>query len=201
MKVLLPLFIMLLAPLAPAAFAQNLDSDQLRGQVQSVDEASRTLRVKVLEAGSGIDARKGSVESYQVPRDADVHYEIDSIVYQPFDGFRLSDIEEGDHVVLEFADTANRSTVTNVRNTDPQNVATRDRIQREGQRVDSDTLQDRRQVADRDRDTSRSERQMASRETTSRRSGLPDSASNLPKLALLGLLFAGLAGTVRLFRS
>jgi hypothetical protein len=192
MKALLPMLTMLLALLSPAAFAQALNDDQLSAEVQSVDEASRTLEVKIIDAGADIEANPGDVESYYVGTDTDIRYEIDSLLYETYADFKLSEIERGDRVILDFDDAANRTGVRTVRNVESRNVATRERIISEGRRVEDDTA-----AGERDR----TERQLAAQDDRSTRTALPDSASALPALALIGLLLAGVAGVLRRLRN
>ena len=180
-------------------FAANvfaIENDRIRGEVLSVDAVDRTLRVKITEVGSDIDAQVGSTQSFVVPADVPIEYEIDRRVYSPNRDFDLSEMRSGDRVLLDF-DTTDPNRIVKLRNEETTNVATRDRIRTNGR--PSTSSDDR--MAGNDRDTMPDDNQLASNDRSTRdRSALPDSASSLPLMGLLGVLFAVLALATRLAR-
>ncbi len=181
---ILTCFVLLLA--APAA--HGIQSDQIRGEIVAVDASERSLTVKITESGSNIETAEGTTKTYHVPRDVPIEYDIDTRRYSVYDNFDFADIRAGDRVLMDFDLLQDTDTVISFRNEETLNVAARDRIRTEGRLVDND-------------DFNESDQRMAYNDSSNQRSSLPDSASGLPMFALLGLLFAGLAGAVRLTRS
>lgn len=176
MKQVLTTIAMLLAIAMPAVYA--IDSDQVRGEVTEVNTDTRQISVRVLESGADQAARVGQIETYDVPPGTNFEYEVDSVLYRLTDTLDLSDLSEGDRLLLDFAEVDQRREATNVRNEETQDMAMRDRAKNEGTPVDDDKIE----------------------VPAANRDSLPESASPLPLLALTGALFAVLAGTLRRLR-
>ena len=170
----------------PAAFAA-VEADQVRGDIVSVNSADSTIRVRVTESGDERDAAVGSVQTFNVPENTPIEYEIDRTIYarSRTGGTDLSDLSEGDTVLLKFEDMQGVRQATNVRNERTTNTVARERVRREGRVVQN-------------AESSQNE-SVAMRSANERRS-LPASASPLPLLALFGVFFAGLGTLLRCVR-
>lgn len=158
-----------------------IDPDQIRGEVVSADEDSRELRLQVLESGDERAAREGQVETFVIPEDAEIEYQIDRMVYTTsrMGDVTLDDLEEGDRVLVEFEEVAGRKEGRTVRAEETANVEARERVRRTGRQVGT--------VEDDDSD------QFVAATSGSERSRLPSTASVLPAMALIGAAF-GLVG-------
>lgn len=176
-------FAVLMTVLASSAIA-DIQSDRIRGHVLSVDAEERMLEIEILEVGSMIDAEAGTVETYHVPETIDVEFEIENRLYRPSSDFDFADISRGDTVLLDFTNLTNRTEVNRIRSEQSENVAVRDRVQSEWNIVDDDDAE-----------------QFAANDSSTRRTALPDSASAIPMLGVLGMMFALLAGATRYYLS
>lgn len=169
------------------AFAFALNDDQVRGEIVSVDADADEIEVRITEAGDNRSVSAGATQTYEIPDDVDIEYDVDGIIYAPYRraDVEIGDLERGDTVLIDFEeiDDADRRAARRVRNENTSNVAVRDRVQREG-----------RQVEDAESQTELAQAEFSDRDR------LPDTASLLPLLFVSGLLFAGLAGVFRRVR-
>ncbi len=188
MKKLFSLLMFTFALSTPAAFAA-VQADQLRGEIVSVDSAAATIRVRITESGDERAASVGSLQNFNIPDDTPIEYVIDSSIYarNRRGNADLSDISEGDSVLLKFEDAQGVRQATNLRNERTTNTAVRERIRREGRIV-------------RNSNENMNSNNTVAAVSTNERSSLPTSASPMPLLALIGMLFAGLATVVRRVR-
>lgn len=191
MKALMKTITGLLASLGLAQGAFALNSDQVRGEIVSVDTESNRIEVRVIESGAQTTAQEGTVESYVIPPNTPIEYEIDRVVYMPYrtGDFGLDDLAVGDRVLLDFEAVNNDRTARKVRNEETRDVAVRERVRREGVASTAGT----RERAD-DRVGNSDPVYLAD---AGERSRLPDSASILPSLAITGVMLAGAAGLLR----
>lgn len=174
--------------------ALAIQGDRIKGEVLSVDADERTMRIEILEVGANVDATVGTRESYSVPADVPIEFEIDGSIYQPYPEYRFTNIAVGDEVLLDFTNLQ-RTEIARIRTQETKDLAVRERVRREGRMIEESD-----RMAQNEPNMDEGNR-LAARDNTNRRSALPDSASALPGIALLGLLFAVLAVGVRYFRS
>ncbi|MEZ5499105.1 MAG: hypothetical protein R3E77_06715 [Steroidobacteraceae bacterium] len=179
-----------------------IDPDEVRGEVIEVSADKRELVIRVLDAGENRDARAGQTETYYVPAGTDVDFDIDQTIYRlgSSGGNELSDISTGDTVVLHFTKTNDRLQATRMRTENPKNTVLRKRVIKQGAVVfrrpainpdpaiyGSNATGPGNGSMTRDSSSDQAPTQMA-------RNRLPDSASFLPLIGLLGFGFAGTAG-------
>ncbi|MDX1461264.1 MAG: hypothetical protein R3348_09440 [Xanthomonadales bacterium] len=196
------LFSTLLALSAGNALAV-VQSDQLRGEVLSVNADDRELEIQVLEVGSLLEADEGATATYHIPEDVPIDFDIEQRVYRTPASFDFADIRAGDRVVLDFDAMSNWMEVSRFRNEEPSDPTVRERVIATSETVDSEA-----DTTDGE-DTTAGEGDMGSDSASESGAGmddetrteLPASASSLPLFALFGLMFAGLALAVRLTRS
>jgi hypothetical protein len=172
-----------------ATSALAIEDDRIRGEVLSVNPDTRMLEIEVLEVGTNVEAVEGSTESYYVSDSVNLEFEIEGNVYNPTDHRDLADISTGDTVLLDFRTLTSGTEIARIRSEETTNMTVRERILAEN--TDDDDMAD-------DLET---DNRYASNDENYRRSALPDSASALPMLGLMGLMFAILAGAIRLYRS
>ena len=178
--------------LAFTGLAFALNDDQVRGEIVSVDSDSSEIRLRVLESGDDRPARRGTIETYEVPENTPIEYDIDRSIVFAGDELDLNDLSAGDRVVLDFEDLGTeRRRARGVRNEQAGNTEVRRRVERTGRRVEDrlDRGADRFVGVDAARDDNANDRQYVAS-----RNELPDTASALPMMAVFGLAFAGLAG-------
>lgn len=169
--------------LAWSASTFALEEDQVRAEIVEVMPDSDEMTVKITESGDNVDARVGQEETYSLPADTPIEYELGGSVYSPFslgNDIELSDLAPGDEVILDFEMIGDQRQAKNVRNTRTSNTAMSDRAQQQ-------------EVASAAEESS----EFAAMDDGSDRDMLPETASPLPAIAGLGLVFAGAAGLLR----
>jgi hypothetical protein len=168
----------LLAGAMPLA-AHALERDEVRGEVVSTSENADELTIRVTESGNAMSAAVGSTQTYEVPADIEIEYEIERRTYAPLtaQGVSLDDLEEGDSVLLRFDATGDTQRAVNIRNERTSNVQTRDRVRSEGQDITDSTDWGSTQMA-------------ANTDSYGGRDTLPATASTLPALFAGGAFLA-----------
>jgi hypothetical protein len=158
--------------------AQALERDEVRGEVVSTSPNADQLTIRVTESGDEMSAEVGSTQTYDVPSDIEIEYEIDRRTYAPLsaDSVTLNDLEEGDSVLLRFEEADGTQRAVNLRNERTSNVQARDRIRSEGRDI-TDTAD-------------WGSTQMAAGTERYGRDALPASASTLPALFAGGVFLA-----------
>lgn len=160
-----------------------LEEDQVRAEIVEVMPDSDEISVKITESGDKIETRVGQEETYTLPDNTPIEYDMDGSIYSPFmlgTDIDLSDLSAGDEVILDFEIIGEQRQANNVRNTRTSNPAMRDRVKRQ-------------EVASASAETS----EFAAMGDSSDRDMLPETASLLPAIAGLGLVFAGAGGLLR----
>jgi hypothetical protein len=166
----------LVCAIPPAANA--LERDEVRGEVVSSSPNADQLTIRVTESGDEMSAEVGSTQTYDVPSDIEIEYEIDRRTYAPLsaESVTLNDLEEGDSVLLRFADAGGTQRAVNLRNERTSNVQARDRIRSEGRDITGTS--------------DWGSAQMAANAEGYDRDSLPASASTLPALFAGGVFLA-----------
>lgn len=159
-----------------AVFA--LERDQIRGELVDVDRDLRSVEVRVLEVGDDVSTRIGRTEVYEIDESTKIEFDVDRpgsfLRTRHLDGF--SDLAVGQEVVMDFRLLGERRMATVVYSGPV--LFTRFPVQTEGNGINE---------AD--------EPQYVAQ--TTRRTSLPDTASPVYSLALLGLGFGLAAGVLR----
>jgi hypothetical protein len=166
----------LVCAIPPAANA--LERDEVRGEVVSSSPNADQLTIRVTESGDEMSAEVGSTQTYDVPSDIEIEYEIDRRTYAALsaESVTLNDLEEGDSVLLRFADAGGTQRAVNLRNERTSNVQARDRIRSEGRDITGTS--------------DWGSTQMAANAEGYDRDSLPASASTLPALFAGGVFLA-----------
>ncbi len=160
-----------------------LEDDQVRAEVLEVMPDSDEIKVEITEAGDNMQSRIGQEETFSVPPDTTVEYDIDGSVYEPFSmgtDFEITDLSAGDEVILSFEMIGDRKQANNVRNTRTSNTAMQDRARQQN-------------VASASEETS----EFAAMGDGSDRDSLPETASPLPLIAGVGIVFVGMGLLLR----
>lgn len=184
----------LLAALLVSTSALAIEEDQVRGEVVSYDEGTRSLRVELTEVGEDLTMQVGATRAWEVPSDVPIEFEVDRRLYRSYVGYDAGDIREGDQVLLSIDPRDSRRVVT-LRNERTSDTRARDRVVREGRLIGE--TEDQARMADARRQGQGSARSDRGR---SQRTSLPDSASLLPAAGLGGLLAAAAAFATRRLR-
>ncbi len=177
MKALITTVALLLAWSAPT-FA--LEDDQVRAEIVEVMADAEEIKVKITEAGDDMQSRVGDEETFAVPANTPIEYDMEGSVYEPFvlgTDIDLTDLSAGDEVILNFEMIGDKQHANNVRNTRTSNTDMQDRAKQ--QTVASASEESSEFAAMEDRDM------------------LPETASLLPLLAGVGLLFVGAGALLR----
>jgi hypothetical protein len=166
----------LVCAIPPAANA--LERDEVRGEVVSSSPNADQLTIRVTESGDEMSAEVGSTQTYDVPSDIEIEYEIDRRTYAALsaESVTLNDLEEGDSVLLRFADAGGTQRAVNLRNERTSNVQARDRIRSGGRDITGTS--------------DWGSTQMAANAEGYDRDSLPASASTLPALFAGGVFLA-----------
>jgi hypothetical protein len=189
--------------IALVAMASNValavEANEVRGEIVEVRKDQREVDLRVMESGDDRMARKGQVVTYFVPKGTNIEFDLDGrlmALYGP-NGDEIGDLSTGDTLLLKFEKSANRMQANKVRAERTSNMALQDRVRREGRvvvvpvpvpvPVQGPSRSAGAPAAPRDAETYAANR-------------LPDSSSPWPLLALLGFVFVGAAGVVRVTR-
>lgn len=169
--------------------AHALEPDEVRGEVVSTSPNADELTIRVTESGDSMSAQEGSTQTYDVPPDIEIEYEIERRTYAPLTAtaVTLDELEQGDQVLLRFDETGGTRTARNIRNERTSNVEVRDRIRREGRDITDTTDWGDTQMA-------------ANTDDRYGRNELPSTASSLPALFAGGLFLAFVATMLGLRR-
>lgn len=89
-----------LAFTANCAFA--IEDDEIRGEVLTVDEQQRHLKIEILETGDAVKAKIGSPQTFMVSEAVEVELELADRRFQPDSEFQFADLATGDVVLLDF---------------------------------------------------------------------------------------------------
>jgi hypothetical protein len=178
----------LLAGAMPLA-AHALEPDEVRGEIVSTSPNADELTIRVTESGDAMSAAVGSTQTYDVPSDIEIEYEIERRTYAPLSAetVTLNDLEEGDSVLLRFDATGGTQRAVNIRNERTSNVEVSERIQREGRDITDTTDWGTTQMA-------------ANTDDGFDRDQLPSTASTLPTLFAGGMFLAFVATMLGLRR-
>lgn len=171
-------------------FAQT--NPEVTGEVVEASSDSRELTIRVLESDRQRPEQAGGIETYKVPPGTDI--ELSNEAFRGTRGIRreveLGDLRKGDRVVVEIQETAEGRQAVAIRGDGGSEAADR---QQAGQAEPP---------ADR---TERTDERTYDEAYASGAAGgqdrLPGSASPLPLLAFVGLLFAALGTVTRVLRA
>lgn len=190
---------------AQSAFAV-IQEDQISGEVLRVMAGERKVEVAIKEVGEDLKALPGTTETYHIPRSVPIEYEIETVAYRTDPNFTFSDIKPGDKIVLDFDMVSDQTTVRRVRNVETKDTTVRERIRTANLTVEEEPDFDSDVDVDVDAEADLDEGRFAADVDVDADEDefgydddrLPDSASGLPLYALLGLVFAGMALTLRM---
>ncbi len=152
----------------------------MRAEIVEVMTASEEMKVKITEAGDDMQARVGQEETFSVPANTPIEYDLDGSVYEPFvlgTDIDLTDLSAGDEVLLNFEMIGDNKQASNVRNTRTSNVAMQDRARQQSVAFASEETSEFAAMDNRD--------------------SLPETASLLPLIAGAGMLFVGAGALLR----
>ncbi len=169
--------------LAWSATAFALEDDQVRAEIVDVMTDSEEMKVRITEAGDSMQSRVGQEETFSIPANTPIEYDVEGSVYAPFSlgtDIELTDLSAGDEVILDFEVMGQNKQANNVRNTRTSNTAMQDRAKQQT-------------VASASEETS----EFAAMEDGSDRDMLPETASLFPLIAGVGLLFAAAGALLR----
>ncbi len=195
MKILIPLATAILALTSQSALA--IEPNEVRGELVEIKEGTREIVVRVTEAGAQRPAGSSDTVTYSVPSDAEIQFDLDRRTYM-LTGDRtgtLTDLNKGDTVLLRFEQMNDRPYARSIRSETTLNANTRQAIAQSGREVAAAARASSANAVP--RPESRTMTTTSGERYASSTARLPDSASALPLLALLGLGFAGVGGMLR----